>query len=149
MLIVKPYVRILIMVWKYKIIKNSWNHLHFVLKFASFLLACCNFSINLCEEDTTFWCTLNHIIYLSFWTFLFNPLPDGPRSNRPEGFQRHTAQSIKELKIWKLAISFQSQNPCHNKSTQHMAPQRSDLAFREGVWLIEFCHKQGFQRNIF
>ncbi len=30
------------------------------------------------------------------------------------------------------AISFQSQNLCHNKSTQQEAPQRSDLACREG-----------------
>jgi hypothetical protein len=73
-----------------------------------------------------------------YW--FLNPLPDGPRSNRPYGFQRNTAQSIKELKIWKklqlsddiltlfynirnfhiwpslIAISFQSQNQCHNKS---------------------------------
>jgi hypothetical protein len=34
-------------------------------------------------------------------------------------------------------------------STQQEAPQRSDLACREGGWLIEFSHKQGFQRNIF
>ncbi len=70
--------------------------------------------------------------------------------------QRLTAQSIKELKkIKKLqlsdiilrlfyyninlhilpsltAISFQSQNLCHNKSTQRMGPQRSDLASVEG-----------------
>jgi hypothetical protein len=32
---------------------------------------------------------------------LFNPLTDGPRSNLTQGFQRLTAQSIKELKIWK------------------------------------------------
>ncbi len=31
-----------------------------------------------------------------------------------------------------IANSLQSQNPCHNKSTQHMAPQRSDLASVEG-----------------
>ncbi len=92
----------------------------------------------------------NHLMLLSL-----NPLPDSPRSNRTLGFQRHTAQSIKELKIWKklqlsddilrlfynirnlhiwhsTAISLQSQNPCHNKSTQQEAPQRSDLACRGG-----------------
>jgi hypothetical protein len=30
------------------------------------------------------------------------------------------------------AISFQNQNLCLNKSTQHMAPQRFDLASVEG-----------------
>ncbi len=42
--------------------------------------------------------------------------------------------NIRNLHIWPIltAISFQSQNLCHNKSTQQMAPQRSDLASREG-----------------
>jgi hypothetical protein len=46
------------------------------------------------------------------------------------------------------AISFQSQNLCHNKSTQHMAPQRSDLASLEGG-MTHKDNKQGFQINIF
>ncbi len=42
--------------------------------------------------------------------------------------------NIRNFHIWPslIAISFQIQNPCHNKSTQQEAPQRSDLACREG-----------------
>ena len=37
--------------------------------------------------------------------FKFNPLPDGPRSDRPYGFKRLTALSIKVLKICKKYVS--------------------------------------------
>jgi hypothetical protein len=48
--------------------------------------------------------------------------------------------NIGNFHIWPclIAISFQSQNPCHNKSTQKEAPQRSDLACREGGMSYRF-----------
>ncbi len=59
--------------------------------------------------------------------------------------------NIRNLNIWPnlTAISFQSQNLCHNKSTQHMDPQRSELASREGGWLIGLITNRVFQINIF
>ncbi len=48
-----------------------------------------------------------------------------------------------------IAISFQSQNPCQNKSTQEEAPQRSDLAYREGGMTHRVKSQTGFPKEYF
>jgi hypothetical protein len=59
--------------------------------------------------------------------------------------------NIRNLHIWPslTAISFQSQNPCHYKSTQQEAHQRSDLACREGGMTHRVQSQTGFPKEYF
>ncbi len=59
--------------------------------------------------------------------------------------------NIRNFHIWPslIAISFQIQNPCHNKSTQQEAPQRSDLACREGGMTHRVLSQTRFPKEYF
>ncbi len=59
--------------------------------------------------------------------------------------------NIRNFHIWPslIAISFQSQNPCHNKSTQQEAPQTFDLACREGGMTHRVLSQTRFPKEYF
>ncbi len=108
-------------------------------------------AIYICKANVIFFDYLSNPVVFKFLLIFttqarhsFNPLPNGPRSNLTQGFQRLTAQSIKGLKISKkLQLSNIILRLFYNIRNLHILP-----SLPSGGRLIGFSHKQGFQINI-